>query len=62
MEHLLQRVKGASNMSMIDGFYGYNQIYVLPEDKEKTTFTTPSGTFMYAKMPFGLMNIGATFQ
>ena len=34
----------------------------MPEDREKTTFTTPWGTFMYAKMPFGLMNTGATFQ
>ena len=33
-----------------------------PNDKEKTTFTTPWGTFMYDKMPFGLMNAGATFQ
>jgi hypothetical protein len=32
------------------------------EDREKTTFNTPWGTFMYAKMPFGLMNVGATFQ
>ena len=31
-------------------------------DREKTTFTTPWGTFMYDKMPFGLMNAGATFQ
>jgi hypothetical protein len=49
-------------MSMIDGFSGYNQVSVLPEDREKTTFTTPWGTFMYSKMPFGLMNVGATFQ
>jgi hypothetical protein len=47
---------------MIDGFSRYNHISVLPEDREKTTFTTPWGTFMYAKMPFGLMNTGATFQ
>jgi hypothetical protein len=47
---------------MIDGFSGYNQIFVFPEDREKTTFTTPWGTFMYAKIPFGLMNAGATFQ
>jgi hypothetical protein len=46
---------------MIDGFSGYNQISVLPEDQKKTTFTTPWGTFMYAKMPFGLMNEGETF-
>jgi hypothetical protein len=34
----------------------------MPEDREKIAFTTPWGTFMYAKMPFGLMNEGATFQ
>jgi hypothetical protein len=62
MEHILQKVTGASGISMIDGFSGYNQISVMPEDREKTTFTTPWGTFMYAKMPFGLMNAGATFQ
>jgi hypothetical protein len=62
MEHILQKVTGASRISMIDGFSGYNQISVMPEDREKTSFTTPWGTFMYAKMPFGLMNAGATFQ
>jgi hypothetical protein len=62
MEHILQRVIGASMISMIDGFCGYNQISVMPEDREKIAFTTPWGTFMYAKMPFGLMNARATFQ
>ena len=47
---------------MLDGFSGYNQVVVHPDDQEKTTFTTPQGTFMYAKMPFGLMNVGATLQ
>jgi hypothetical protein len=32
------------------------------DDREKTAFTTPWGTFMYDKMPFGLINVGATFQ
>jgi hypothetical protein len=62
MEHILQRVTRASRISMIDGFSGYNQISAMPEGREKMTFTTPWGTFMYAKMPFGLMNAGATFQ
>jgi ribonuclease HI len=62
MEHMLQKVSGSKVMSFIDGFSGYNQIVVHPEDKEKTAFTTPWGTFMYEKMPFGLMNAGATFQ
>jgi ribonuclease HI len=62
MEHMLQKVSGSKVMSFIDGFSGYNQIVVHPEDREKTAFTTPWGTFVYEKMPFGLMNAGATFQ
>jgi ribonuclease HI len=62
MDHVLEKVVGATRMSMIDGFSGYNQIVVSEPDKEKTAFTTPWGTFMYDKMPFGLMNAGATFQ
>jgi hypothetical protein len=62
MDYILQKVVGSQKMSMLDGFSGYNQIMVHPDDQEKTTFTTPWGTFMYAKMPFGLMNAGATFQ
>ena len=62
MEHLLERVSRASVMSFLDGFSGYNQVVVHPDDQENTSFTTPWGTFMYAKMPFGLMNVGATFE
>ena len=62
MEHLLQKVSGAKVKSFLDGFSGYNQVVVHPYDQEKSAFTTPWGTFMYSKMPFGLMNAGATFQ
>jgi hypothetical protein len=62
MEHILQKVTRAARMFMVDGFFGCNQVSILPEDREKTNFTTPWGTFMYAKMSFCLMNTGATFQ
>jgi hypothetical protein len=62
MDHILQRVVGSKRLSMIDGFSGYNQIVVSEANREKTTFTTPWGTFMYEKMPFSLMNVGARFQ
>ena len=62
MEHILQKVVGSKRISLLDGFSGYNQVLVLPEDQLKTAFTTPWGTFMYVKMPFGLMNVGAAFQ
>jgi len=32
------------------------------DDREKTTFTTLWGTFIYNKMPFILINARATFQ
>jgi ribonuclease HI len=62
MEHILQKVSGSKVMSFIDGFSGYNQIAIHPDSREKTSFTTPWGTFMYENMPFGLMNGGVTFQ
>ena len=62
MEHILQRVVGSKRISLLDCFSGYNQVLVLLEDQLKTAFTTPWGTFIYVKMPFGLMNAGVTFQ
>lgn len=47
---------------MLDGISGYNQVVVNKEDQKKTAFTTPWGTFMYAIIPFGLMNTSATFK
>ena len=41
MEHILQIVVGSKRISTMDGFSGYNQVKVLPEDQENTTFTTP---------------------
>jgi len=40
MDHILQRVVGASRISLLDGFSGFNQILVHPDDQEKTAFTT----------------------
>ena len=51
-----------SVFSFMDGFSGYNQIKMSPDDMEKTTFITPWGTFCYKVMPFGLKNAGATYQ
>ena len=62
MDHILQRVVGSKRISFLDGYSGYNQILVHPGDQLKIAFTTPWGTFMYVKMPFGLRNTGATFQ
>ena len=46
----------------MDEFYSYNQIRMVEEDKEKTTFVTPWGTLCYKVMPFSLKNVGAKYQ
>ena len=55
-------VYGSELFSLLDGFSGYNQVLVAEEDRLKTTFRTKWGTFAYRRMPFGLINTGATFQ
>ena len=46
----------------MDGLYGYNQINIVPTNQEKTTFIFPWGMSAYKNLPFGLKNVGATFQ
>jgi hypothetical protein len=49
-------------MSMLDGFYGYNQVLLPEEYRAKTTFITPWETYAYDRIMFGLKNVGATCQ
>ncbi|XP_060965554.1 uncharacterized protein LOC133034480 [Cannabis sativa] len=60
----LADIKGISPSTIVngDGYSGYHQIAIAPEDQEKTTFTCPYGTFAFRRMPFGLCNAPATFQ
>ncbi|CAL2239421.1 unnamed protein product [Prunus armeniaca] len=62
IDQMLERLAGHAYYCFLDGYSGYNQIAIAPEDQEKTTFTCPFGTFAYRRMPFGLCNAPATFQ
>ena len=62
MEQILQMVSGTELFSLLDGFLGYNQVLVSEQDRMKTTLRTKWGTFSYSRIPFGLINVGATFQ
>ena len=62
MDHVLDRLAGSSYFYFHDGYLGYNQIAIHPDDQEKMTFTCPFGTFALRLMPFGLCNAPMTFQ
>ncbi|GJW24779.1 reverse transcriptase domain-containing protein [Tanacetum coccineum] len=62
MDQMLERLAGNEFYCFLDGFLGYFQIPIDPQDQEKTTFTCPYETFAYRRMPFGLCNAPSTFQ
>lgn len=57
MEHILQYVSHFEILSLLDCFSRYNQILVSHVDQVKIILHAKLG-----KMPFGLINGGATFQ
>ncbi|GKA26010.1 reverse transcriptase domain-containing protein [Tanacetum coccineum] len=40
----------------------FHQILMAESNEEKTAFHTSQGVYCYTKMPFGLKNVGATYQ
>ena len=61
IDQMLDRLTEKQYYCFLDGYSGYNQIAIPPEDQEKTTFTCPYGTFAFRRIPFGLYNAVVTF-
>lgn len=62
IDQMLERMAGKQYYCYLDGYSGFLQIPIHPEDQDKTTFTCPYGTFAYRRLPFGLCNAPGTFQ
>ena len=62
IDQMLERLAGHEYYCFLNGYSGYNQIPIAPEDQEKTTFTCPFGIFAYSRMPFGLYSAPTTFH
>ena len=56
-DEVLEGVGGQEVYFFTDGFYGYQQIKIVKEDRRKTTFVTDWGCYQYTMMPFGLKNV-----
>jgi hypothetical protein len=62
IDKIINSMVGCEVMSLLDCFSGYHQIYMKKEDKAKTSFITPFGTYCFVRMPEGLKNVRSTFS
>ena len=62
IDQLVDATTSHQLLSFMDAFSGYNQIRMHHDDEEKIAFVTNRGLYCYKMMPFGLKNVGATFQ
>ena len=47
IDKMLDRLAGHAFYCFFDGYSGYNQIIIAPEDQEKTTFRCPYGNYAF---------------
>ena len=62
IDQIVDASAGHGMLSFLDAFSEYHQIPMHPHDAKKTTFITQHGLYCYNVMPFGLKNVGATYQ
>ncbi|XP_022880562.1 uncharacterized protein LOC111397817 [Olea europaea var. sylvestris] len=62
IDNLVDSTLGHMLYNFLDAFSGYHQIFMAEEDQEKTSFMVDSTIYCYRVMPFGLKNVGATYQ
>ena len=56
----LEALAGSDTFCQLDMNSAYFQVTVNPTDRDKTTITTPFGTYRYTRMVFGLAGAPAT--
>ncbi len=62
IEDNLARLCNAKVFSCLDGSGAFHVIDVREEDRPKTAFSTPWGSYQYKRMPFGLTNGPASYS
>jgi hypothetical protein len=62
IDSLVDAASSSEQMSLLDCYLGYHQIWMKKEDEPKTSFITPSGAYCYLRMPEGLKNSRGSFS
>jgi hypothetical protein len=61
-DEMLERLANHAYFFFLDGYSGFLQIPIHPENQHETTFTCPYGMFAYRRMSFSLCNTPVSFQ
>jgi hypothetical protein len=62
IDQIVDSTAGCETLSFLDAYSGYHQIRMKESDQLATSFITPFGMYCYITMPFGLRNVGVTYQ
>jgi hypothetical protein len=62
IDEMLERLANHAYFCFLDGYSGFMQIPIHPDDQHKTMFSCPYETFAYRRLPFGLYNAPTSFQ
>jgi hypothetical protein len=61
IDEMLRRLANHTYFCFLDGYSGFMQIPIHPDDQHKTTFTCPYETFAYRRMPMQRSGLFSTF-
>jgi hypothetical protein len=62
IDQVVNSTSGYETLYFLDAYSGYHQIVMKESNQLVTSFITLFGSFCYVMMPFGLKNVGATYQ
>jgi hypothetical protein len=62
IDQIIDSTAGCETLLFPDVYSGYHQIKMTESDQLVTSFITPFDMYCYVTMPFGLWNVGATYQ
>ena len=61
LQEVIESLSGAKFFNILHLARGYFQVPIVEKDKKKRAFRTPSGLYVFNRMPFGLEGAPATF-
>jgi len=62
IDQVVDSTSGCETLCFLDAYSGYHQIVMKESNQLAKSFITSFGLFCYVTIPFGLKNVGATYQ